>query len=237
MYLFFRCRTFLPSLVSPRTVLPFHVSGNQNYIPAVHSWAKGAAYVSIVVRNISVMQMLHLMPSPWLSAQINQLLKYDTHLEWLTQVGQSLSWRISRRGKFHSTMPITYLCTTWKLPSGVRVSEHMVQYMRGVQREIGSKEAKPPINRIIIQDYKIRHKNLDWQGENVRLDAALLNTEMLGSPQHQQDTNPSRQELNGAAEESPRGQFKTSWTSYHQVLLMFCICLNSLNWILVWLTS
>jgi len=47
-----------------------------------------------------------------------------------------------------------------------------------------------------------------------------MNSGMLGTQQHQQDTKRISQELNGTMEDNPAGQFQTNCTSEYQMYLL-----------------
>ncbi len=103
-----------------------------------------------------------------LAVQMNQLLVDGTHPEWLTQGRTILIMKDPQKGTIPSNYrPITCLCTTWKLLSGIiaaKMSRHMAQYMHRAQKGIGSntRGAKHQllVDRAVTRDCKTRQTNL-----------------------------------------------------------------------------
>ncbi|CAK6977002.1 ras-related protein Rab-7L1-like [Scomber scombrus] len=77
-----------------------------------------------------------------LAAQTNQLLMDGMHQDWLTQGPTVLIMKDPQKGTIPSNyQPITFLCTTWKLLSGIiaaKMNRHMAQYMSWAQKGISS---------------------------------------------------------------------------------------------------
>uniref|UniRef100_A0A7N8XHF5 Reverse transcriptase domain-containing protein n=1 Tax=Mastacembelus armatus TaxID=205130 RepID=A0A7N8XHF5_9TELE len=103
-----------------------------------------------------------------LAAQMNQLLMDGTHPEWLTEGRTVLILKDPQKGAVPSNYrPITCLCTTWKLLSGIiaaKMSRHMAQYMSGAQKGIGkdTRGAKHQllVDKAVARDCKTRQTNL-----------------------------------------------------------------------------
>ncbi len=76
------------------------------------------------------------------AVQMNQLLMDRTHPDWLTQWQTVLIMKDPQRGAIpYNYRPITCLCTTWKLLSGIvmaKMNRHMVHYMSRAQKGTGN---------------------------------------------------------------------------------------------------
>ena len=94
-----------------------------------------------------------------------QLLMDEIHPEWLTEGQTVLILKDPQKGTVPSNyQPITCLCTTWKLLSGIivaKMSRHMAPYMseaqKGIRRDTRGAKHQLFLDRAVARDCKTRH--------------------------------------------------------------------------------